>query len=79
MSLSTTDTFVGTSRRLDGYQYRDSGYPRGTVRVSYKDESGTTHVVNICADGARLLAKALKVNADAIDPPKPRKRRAVAA
>lgn len=73
MSLNETDTFVGTSRRLDGYAR--GGWPQGKVRVSYVDEGGTTRIVNICASGARLLAKALKENADVIDPPAPRKRR----
>lgn len=73
MSLSTLHTFVGTTRRLDGFE-RPSSYPHGDVRVKYRDAEGHDRYVLICPDGARLLAKALKACADQLDPPKKRAR-----
>lgn len=70
MSLSVWDTYIGVSGRLG--DYRGTVIP-GTVRVSYKDAEGIRRTVNICADGARQLARALRLNADVLDPPKPRK------
>lgn len=68
MSLDISSVYVGTTRRLDGYRDMRGGYPAGQVRVSYKDKDGVQRIETLCADGARLLGKALIHNANLIDP-----------
>ncbi len=69
--------FVGARKRLS--DERRYGY-HGELVVSYydgaaNDGDGGYVDVELCADGARSLAKELKTWADMIDPPKKRRRR----
>jgi hypothetical protein len=72
--LSTSDTFIGLTTSLDNYEYDGrSGRATPDVRVSYIDTNGNRQIVNICAYGARTLAKGLNDMANKADPPRKRK------
>ena len=69
--LSAQKCWIGTTKSLQQYEVGWGG--EADVRVAYEDKDGTTHVVTICVNGARLLAKALNANANLIRPPKKRR------
>jgi hypothetical protein len=69
--LSSSDTYIGITTRLDNYEYdARSGRATPEVRVSYLDTDNVRRIVNICPYGARTLAKALNAMADKADPPR---------
>ena len=68
--LNMTEAWVGVQRRADANLRQPGWFPKAYVRLELE---GT--VTNIGPDNARALAKAIKFNADLIDPPAPRKRR----
>jgi len=67
MSIDLDKAWVGTTNNL--------GWEQSWVAVRYEDEDGEVQEAFLCANGARVLAKSLRFNADVIDPPKPRKPR----
>lgn len=73
--IDQTTVFVGPRRRLDGFGKSAGTWPQGHVYVSYKDEDGNSRQANLCVEGARQMALALKQSADFLDPPKPRRKR----
>lgn len=75
MALNIHKAYIGTTSSLARYQWPKNQRSTGEVRVSYEDADGDRQIVTICPEGARTLARALKENADLIDPPKPRRRR----
>ena len=71
--ISTRDAYVGITTPLSNYEYDGrSGRATPEVRVSYVDSDGDRQIVNICAGGARVLAKALNDMANKADPPRKR-------